>query len=637
MQTPDGYEMAAQHYLAGRYDQARLILDDFLATNDNSCAAWNLSANLAHMAGDPQGAEAAYLRSLQLNPNYADAYYNLGNFLTERKRFAEAETSYQQALRINPNDADVFNRLGNLYREQKRPVDAETAYRQALQLHPDHINSCNNLGILLTELERFAEAEAAYRQALRINPNIALIHSNLGLLFKQQKRLADAEIAYREALRLMPNNPKTLHNLGILLALLNRPGEAEDAFRNALRIQPGFVDAVDSLGNVLHEQKRFAEAEAAYQEALRLDPHRALTHNNIANLYDELRRNTEAEAAYLEALRLDPDSADTRFNLSLFYISNGRLAEGWPLYEARFAKNKCNRDIFPIQVPFPMWQGEDLTGKSLLVMLEQGYGDQIQFCRYTVLLKARGVRHLTLVCSPPLATLMESLAGVDQLLSGHNRTFPPHDYWTFLLSVPLHMGTTLTNIPDEIPYLHAPPDRQTGRDIILAQKGLRAGLVWRGNPTHINDANRSVPDMRLLAPLWTVPNVTFFSLQKGHGEEEARLSPPGQPLIHLGGLIQDFGDTAAILSSLDLLITVDSAVGHLAGALGKPCWVMLTRSNTSWRWLHDQPDTAWYPRVMRLFRQTQVDGWAEVIQQMTEELKGWSPPFPRQTPEILTS
>ncbi|MBF0460153.1 MAG: hypothetical protein HQL87_02040 [Magnetococcales bacterium] len=270
-------------------------------------------------------------------------------------------------------------------------------------------------------------------------------------------------------------------------------------------------------------------------------------------------------------------------------------------------------------VPFPLWQGEDLTGKSLLIFSEHGFGDQIQFCRYVTRLLAAGIRWCTVVCDPPLVALLASLAGVDQVLV-KGQDCPPHDFWLFYLSVPLHLATTPATIPDQIPYLHAPADRLARWEGLMPKQGFRVGLVWHGNPQHTNDANRSLPGLTVLAPLWSVPGVAFVSLQKGAGEKEASQPPPGQPILHWGDWIQDFADTAAIVTHLDLVISVDSAVAHLAGALGKPCWVMLPAVGTDWRWLHGRTDSPWYPGVLRLFHQEQPGEWSTVVQQIREAL-----------------
>jgi hypothetical protein len=270
----------------------------------------------------------------------------------------------------------------------------------------------------------------------------------------------------------------------------------------------------------------------------------------------------------------------------------------------------------------PRWQGESLVGKSLLVWMEQGFGDEIQFCRYLPLLKAQGAAHITLVCHPPLKTLLETLAGVDAVLAVDDEAseLRPHDYWSLLLSLPYQFRTDLGSIPAAIPYLAVPAaagQRWAGR---LADAPINVGIVWQGNPRHLSDHERSLPSLATLAPLWDIPGIRFVSLQKGR--DEAATSP-GQAIVALGPMLQDFAETAAVIAQLDLLISVDTAVVHLAGALGKPSWVLLPAYKTDWRWLRHRPDSPWYPGVMRLFRQRQRGDWGLAVLELRDALRQW--------------
>jgi hypothetical protein len=270
-----------------------------------------------------------------------------------------------------------------------------------------------------------------------------------------------------------------------------------------------------------------------------------------------------------------------------------------------------------------------LTGKSLLLWPEQGYGDTLQFVRYAALLKAQGAARVVWMVQPALRGLLASAAGIDQLVV-EGETPPLCDYWTFPLSLPLHLRSTLDTLPATLPYLHADSERIEHWRPYLPPTGFRVGLVWKGNARHRNDARRSLPSLATLAPLWQIPGVVFVSLQKGPGgpgeteaaEEAARSAmPPGAPLTALGDKIRDFADTAAIVEQLDLVIGVDTAVVHLAGSLGKPCWVLLPAIGTDWRWLHGRNDTPWYPQVMRLFRQSTPGDWRETVETLAQALQ----------------
>ncbi|MBF0126820.1 MAG: glycosyltransferase family protein [Magnetococcales bacterium] len=422
--------------------------------------------------------------------------------------------------------------------------------------------------------------------------------------------------------RLLPLDDRDPFLWNLAAVCHRRLGHGERAasrWLEALRLKPDFVEACNNLGSLLAEEKRYAEGERFFRQALAIRPDHADAWYNLAILLTETRRHAEAEGAYLRALEREPGHMDARYNLGLLRLSQGRFAAGWPLHESRYHPDKSGRQSMPLSVSFPMWRGEELTGRRVLVIPEQGYGDQLQFCRYLALLKARGVTCLTLVCPPLLQSLFATLPGVDRVVAQTGSgVCPPHDYWTFLLSLPLHLG----GVPATLPYLFPSRERVAHWNGRLFQgAGLRVGLVWKGSPTNSNDAHRSLPGLEVLAPLWSVPGVRFISLQKGNGEAQAVCPPPGQPLLNLGGGIRDFADTAAIVSLLDLVIGIDSAVVHLAGALGKPCWVMLSACGTDWRWMHDRADSPWYPGVMRLFRQDRPDDWSGVVEAVAGELR----------------
>jgi hypothetical protein len=297
-------------------------------------------------------------------------------------------------------------------------------------------------------------------------------------------------------------------------------------------------------------------------------------------------------------------------------LRQGRFEEGWQCFEARdwyaaFAqRTNCSR-----------WQGEPLAGKSLLIGYEAGHGDMIQFGRYAAELKKRGAIHITMVCHPALKRLFSTLKGVDRV-APFDEAIPAtgFDYWTPLLSVPHRCATRLDSIPATLPYLSALPGEAEKWATHIASHPLRVGLAWKGNPKFENDADRSLSSVDLLAPLGAVPGMQFISLQKGVGEDEALRPPNGLSLIALGAMANDFADTAAIIANLDLVISVDTAAAHLAGAMGKPCWLLLPHYKTDWRWLVARNDSPWYPRVMRLFRQPGPGQWQATVDEVAAAL-----------------
>lgn len=422
---------------------------------------------------------------------------------------------------------------------------------------------------------------------------------------------AGAEIAFRDTLTLAPHLMEAHVNLGLLLYQRASPGEAERHYRAAIALAPYRIEALVHLGALLGIQKRFAEAEDVYRQALAIDAQSPETLSNLGVLLACLKREREAEECYRTALAIAPGYGKSHSNLAYLLLRQGRFEEGWTAFESRDWYGRLEHHF-----AFPRWQGEPLAGKTLLIGFEGGQGDMIQFCRYVSMAKAHGAAAIAIVCHPPLKALLARLAGVDEVIA-FNEDVPSlgWDYWTPPLSFPFMMGTRLDTIPADLPYLCADPVKiaHFARLTAVKRGQLRIGLAWKGNPRFENDGDRSLASLDVLAPLGEIRNACFLSLQKGAGADEARLSRTFPEITDLGPHIHDFDDTAAIIMNLDLVIAVDTAVAHLAGALGKPCWVLLPEYKTDWRWLTERDDSPWYPRTMRLFRQTEAGNWTGVI------------------------
>ena len=607
-----------------RFDQAEAAYRQALAANPRHADVCNNLGILLDRQNRHEEALAAFRKALAIQPNHAEALNHLGGLLYRQGQFKEAETAYRRALATNPRHADASNNLGVLLSQQNRRDEALAAYREALAIRPNFAEAYCNLGNLLQDAGHLGEAETAYRQALAIQPDYVEAGYNLGNLLAAWNHPEEAEAAYRQALAIRPDYAEAYCNLGLVLAKLKRQREAEEAYRQALALRPEFTDAQINLGNLLAAQDRHEEAEAAYRQALAMQPGSAEAHGNLGFFLAAMNRHEEAEAAYRQALALRPGCVNTSFNYALLLLSQGRFSEGWRLHETRYHPEQKSGPVSMPTLPFPQWQGEPLAGKSVLVWPEQGYGDAIQFCRLLPALKARGAAKVGLACRPALAALLETLDGVDAVHPLEDgQTLPDYDCWTFLLSLPFQAGLEVDSIPAALPYLSAPPGKIEQWQARLPATRPRVGLVWKGHAGHGNDARRSLPSLATLAPLWTVPGVDFVSLQKDAGEEEGRRPPRRQALTHLGSAVNDFADTAAIIAQLDLVICVDTAVAHLCGALGKPCWVLLPHRQTDWRWLRGREDSPWYPEVMRLFRQGESESWAEVAGRVAEALKAW--------------
>ena len=422
---------------------------------------------------------------------------------------------------------------------------------------------------------RLAEAEALYRQALARDPSLANVHTNLGAALQAQGRIEAAADAYRAALTLAPDNAAARSNLGLALRIL------------------GQLD----------------EALAQQDAALALEPRSATFTSNRALVLQDMGRLAEATTAFERAVALDPAFADAHMGLGVARLLGGDFAGGWPEYEWRLAR----KDVAQPQRPGPRWDGGVLAGKTLLLQCEQGLGDAIQFIRYAPLLAALGARVLV-SAPPPLRTLFIGAAGIDAVIDEANP--PPFDLWAPLLSTPSLVGTRLETIPASGAYLRGDPARiEHWRARLANGTGLKVGLAWRGNPQHLNDRNRSL-DAALLAKALDAPGLSPVSLQKGARPDE--LAALGPDVFDAGPHLADMAETAAVIANLDLVLTVDSAVAHLAGAVGARAWVLVPFS-PDWRWLLGRGDSPWYPSL-RLFRQPTPGDWISALSSVRDVL-----------------
>src|SRR5271166_4126010 len=632
----------------GRLDEAVARYQQVLRPEPNSPEAHhNLGIALARQ-GRLDEAVTCYQQALRLKPDYPDAHNNLGIVLEKQDKLDEAMARYQQALRLKPDYPDAHNNLGIVLEKQDKLDEAMARYQQALRLKPNYPEAHYNLGIVLARQGRLDEAVASYQQALRLKPNYPEAHNNLGTVLARQGRLDEAIASYQQALRLKPADPEAHNNLGLVLAKQDKLDEAVASYQQALRLKPNYPEAHSNLGNALQEQGRLDEAVASCQQALRLKPDSAEAHHNlgivlakqdkldeaVASFQQTLRlkpdypeahnnlgivlarqgRLDEAVACYQQALHLKPDYPEAHWNRSLAWLLMGRFEQGWPGYEWRW---KCKE--FGSLPPFhpPLWDGSPLDGRTILVHAEQGLGDTLQFIRYAPLVHQRGGR-VILVCQPLLIGLLTRSPGVERLVA-QGEALPEYDVHVPLMSLPGLLGTTLESVPADVPYLDAEPQLvEAWRHRLGSYPGFKVGIVWQGNPKFRLDRLRSIP-LAQFAPLARVPGVHLFSLQKGPGAEQLAAVTDRFPVTDLGRRLDDFMDTAAVLKNLDLVISVDTAIAHLAGALGIPVWVALPFV-PDWRWLMDREDSPWYPS-MRLFRQTRPGQWEDVFQRIAEALQ----------------
>jgi len=442
--------------------------------------------------------------------------------------------------------------------------------------------------------------------------------------------VAGAEAAYLQALELDPLHGAARANLGYLRERLGDLPAAELHYRLALDLLPGSAQLHQNLGVLLLKQKRFAESEAALRTAVAVAPSSAAAWRDFGVLLACVQRDVEAEQCYRQALTLagdglsasappDLSAARTRFNLAYLLMRQGRWTEGWPLLQARWQFERLKPSING-----QFWQGESLAGKSLLIVQDAGHGDLLHFCRYALQAREQGAQRVAIYCHPVLKPLLSTMAGIDKVIAfDDGPTTERWDYWTLPMSIPQWFGATPDNVP-AASYLQADPALAAAWRGRLPKDGLRVGLAWKGNPNFENDADRSLPSLDALAPLAAAagPALHFVSLQRGTGEEEALQPPHGMALQAIGPQLRDFSYTAAVIANLDLVISVDSAVAHLAGAMGKPVWLLLPDYRCDWRWLTQRADTPWYPS-MRLFRQPSGKGWPALMPVLADALTQW--------------
>jgi tetratricopeptide (TPR) repeat protein len=538
--------------------------------------------------------------------------------LFQADRLAEAEALFRHVLAAEPTNAVALDMLGCIAHRTGRHQDALEFFHRALQRDPDDPFVHFNLGAALEEQGRQQEAAACYRRVLALRPAHLKAWNKLGSLLLAMGDLTGAAGHYRHALVIHADRPVLHHNLGVALHRLGRADEAADCLRRALQLAPGYLDALIHLGHLLRERGGNEEALHCFRRALALDPANASLHAVTGATLASLARYDEALASFRRALAMAPGLAAAHWNLALILLLCGELAEGLAHYEYRFEGAEEYRQALGHDVPEklaakPRWRGETLQGRSLLVWTEQGLGDSLMMMRYLPRLKERGAGRILVACQPALARVMQTLPAVSRAI-GHGTPFDLDgiDLHCSMMSLPHLFGTRLETIPRAVPYLHVPPAMAgKWRDRLTALPGKKVGLAWAGSRTQRKDALRSIPFERL-APLLAVPGVQWISLQK-----ERRAAHPA--LLDWMTECEDFLDTAALIQQLDLVISVDTAVVHLAGALAKPVW-LLNRHESEWRWLLAREDSPWYP-TLRIFRQPVPHDWDSVIAEAATALR----------------
>ncbi len=539
-------------------------------------------------------------------------------------RNEEADRLYAKVLKKNPDYFDALNQYGLFKYQHGNLNKALELLKKATRINPRSVNALNNLGAILCSLRQTQEALETFERALVIDPTNAQTLNNRGNAFADFNRLDDALTSFERALKMQPNYCEAHINRGRVLLKFGRIEEALAAYNQAVIFAPFNASVHNNRGGVLQNLCRIEEALASYDKAIALKPDYVEAYNNRGVALQDLNRPVEALASYDKAIALKPEYAEAYWNQSLCLLLMGRFERGWRQHEWR---KKRDKPVAARSYPQPLWLGdEDITGKTLFIWWEQGLGDTIQFCRYAKLAEVRGAKVIMSV-QKTLRGLLNQISPTIQIID-QDEVPTNFDYHCPLLSLPLAFKTTLSNIPANTSYLKSRAEKSLfWKDKLGGKDKLRVGLVWSGgfrpNQPELWSVNkrRNIP-LGKFAVLKN-PDIDFYSLQKGQPAESElaeliRDNWGGPHIFDFTSLLNDFSDTAALVENLDLVISVDTSTAHLAGALGKPVWI-LNRFDTDWRWLLDRTDSPWYITA-KLYRQEKAGDWDDVVRRVKTDL-----------------
>ncbi|MBM4147312.1 MAG: tetratricopeptide repeat protein [Nitrospira sp.] len=534
----------------------------------------------------------------------------------QKGNLREAERILRGILHVQPDNIETLYFLAEIVYQLGKYDSAEQYVRNALMYDPANAEAYNNLGIILQAKKQLDTAIQSYQKAAELNPNLPDVYMNMGLCFKEKGQIDSAAECYQKALELNPGMTDAYINLGIAFQTKGKFDDAIMYCQKALQINPYDANLHYNLGIALQEKGQLDEAVTCYREALQLNPLDAVICNNLAFALQENGRPYEAMPYYQKALQLNSGYATAHWNMSLALLLTGNFREGWKEYEWRWETEYLTSSRRDFQQP--LWNGSDIKGSTILLHAEQGLGDTIQFIRYAPLVAQRGAR-IIFECFKELTSLLQFIDGIEQVVT-HGEELPEFDVHCPLLSLPLVFNTTIETIPANVPYLKSEPmlTNRWKERMQHDKSRCKVGIAWAGNPGFKQNRFRNSP-LDIFLTLAHLHGVALYSLQKGEEAKQTKNLPENVKLFDYTDQIVDFSDTAALMENLDLIISVDTAVAHLAGALGKPVWTLLPFS-PEWRWLLKREDTPWYP-TMRLFRQSSLGDWESVMVRVLNELQ----------------
>lgn len=567
-------------------------------------------------AGQVDKALVHFDKAVTLEPS-VEAHFGRGVAQQTLRQWEAASDSFAKVIAMQPQNVEAHVNRGTVLLQCRRVDEALACYNKALALQPKHVSALINRGHTLLALHRFDEALASYDQAIALDATRPGAFNGRGDACLGKLRFEEALAAYERALSLKADQPEVLCNRGNALQKLGRPSDAIASYEQALKLAPEHAIALANLSGALRQMHRHEEALQYADRALVQDDKLAGAHMNRGNALLDMERLNEASASFATAVSLQPDDVDMQWALGWSSLLAGDWARGLPLFEVRWRKPGFSSQ--PRGFTQPLWLGDtDIQGRTILLHAEQGLGDTLQFCRYVPMVVARGAR-VILEVQPPLKKLMASLVGGVQIV-GTGEPLPAFDLQCPLMSLPLAFKSTPDTVPAPASYLSADAAQvQAVAQRLGPRTQPRIGLVWSGNAAHRNDLNRSMPLATLLSAL--PGGVQYHCLQKDIRESDMAVLKNRPDVSHMPDLLQSFDGTAALLDQMDLVISVDTSLAHLAGALGKPCWILLSRA-PDWRWLVRRQDCPWYPSA-RLFRQQAWGQWDQPLREIAQALPTW--------------
>ena len=567
-----------------------------------------------HQRGQLTQAKVLYEKILRILPKHIDALHLLGVIASQTKNPQKAVKLMDQAIKIDPDIAEIYSNRGIALHDLKQFDAAIASYDKAIALRPDYTEAYNNRGNVFQALKQFDAAIASYDKAIALRPNYAEAYNNRGNVFQALKQFDAAIASYDKAIALRPNYAEAYFDRGHALQEIKQFDAAITSYDKAIALRPDYAEAYDSRGNTFKDLKKYDAALTSCDKAISRNPNYAEAYVTRGNVLQEIKQFDIALENYDKAISLKSDFALSHWNKSLLLLLLGEFHKGWNEFEWRwrwsdFPSPKRN-------FTQPLWVGKgSLAGKTILLHSEQGLGDAIQFSRYATMVSALGAR-VILEAGKPLLSLFSTLSGVSQWVE-RGSPLPSFDFHCPLLSLPLAFKTHRDSIPSSVPYLFSDPEKVSRWQSRLGAKYKpRVGIVWSGSPTHKNDRNRSILLSQLIKHL--PDDCLYVSLQKEVRDTDKDVLGYRNDILHYGSELNDFSDTAALCELMDIVISVDTSVAHLAGALGKEVWILLPYV-PDWRWLLDRNDSPWYPTA-KLYRQEVIGDWDGVLEKVKSDL-----------------